>query len=239
MYSYCLRAARESEGRRGRSARRTAGGIDREVESKTVSIRLRLLRCVQVRGEAVQFVLDAFKDDVFAIATHPFGCRIVQRVLEYCSPAQMEPVLAEVLRSAADLMRDQYGNYVIQHIVEHGTTEQRSAIIRHFVGNILACAQHKFASNVVERCLEYGLPSERELLIQEAITADEAGVTPLHSMMKDQYANYVVQKMLALATPPQRARMVVLLRENAPTLKRFPYGRHILARLERMGEKVA
>lgn len=46
-------------------------------------------------------------------------------------------------------------------------------------------------------------------------------------MMKDQYANYVVQKMLELAEPDQRKEMLNQIRFHLPTLKRFTFGKHI------------
>ncbi|CAA2934527.1 pumilio homolog 1-like [Olea europaea subsp. europaea] len=56
-------------------------------------------------------------------------------------------------------------------------------------------SQQKYASNVVEKCLSFGTPEERQTLVNEILgTTDE---NELHQvMMNDQFANYVVQKML-------------------------------------------
>jgi pumilio RNA-binding family len=51
-----------------------------------------------------------------------------------------------------------------------------------------------FCSNVVEKCVEYGGPSERQLVITEMLGQTEEN-EPLQAMMKDQFANYVVQKV--------------------------------------------
>jgi hypothetical protein len=56
---------------------------------------------------------------------------------------------------------------------------------------------------------------------------------PLHIMMKDQYANYVVQKMLDLAEAPQRKVLMHKIRPHCSTLRKYTYGKHILAKLER------
>ena len=52
-------------------------------------------------------------------------------------------------------------------------------------------------------------------------------------MMKDQYANYVVQKMIDLAEPMQRKDLMYLIRPHCITLRKYTYGKHILAKLEK------
>ena len=52
-------------------------------------------------------------------------------------------------------------------------------------------------------------------------------------MMKDQFANYVVQKMIDVAEPPQRKLLMQRIRPHVATLRKFTYGKHILAKLEK------
>ena len=52
-------------------------------------------------------------------------------------------------------------------------------------------------------------------------------------MMKDQYANYVVQKMIDVAEPTQRKVLMHKIRPHCSTLRKYTYGKHILAKLER------
>ena len=67
-------------------------------------------------------------------------------------------------------------------------------------GKVLHLSQHKFASNVVEKCVQNATRAERAVLIDEVCTANsDSPSSPLHIMMKDQYANYVVQKMIQAA----------------------------------------
>lgn len=55
----------------------------------------------------------------------------------------------------------------------------------------------------------------------------------LYSMMKDQYANYVVQRMIEVAEPPQRKLLLHKIRPHVPSLRKYTYGKHILAKLEK------
>ena len=51
---------------------------------------------------------------VLPLSTHPYGCRVIQRILEHCTPEQTTPILDELHANTERLVQDQYGNYVIQ-----------------------------------------------------------------------------------------------------------------------------
>ena len=61
----------------------------------------------------------------------------------------------------------------------------------------------------------------------------EHSTTALQVMMKDQYANYVVQKMIDVAEPSQRKILMHKIRPHISTLKKYTYGKHILAKMEK------
>ena len=63
---------------------------------------------------------------------------------------------------------------------------------------------HPFYSNVVEKCVTHASRAERAVLIDEVCSLTEGPHSALYTMMKDQYANYVVQKMIDVAEPTQR-----------------------------------
>ena len=51
-------------------------------------------------------------------------------------------------------------------------------------------------------------------------------------LMKDQYANYVVQKMIDVAEPSQRKILMHKIRPHIATLRKYTYGKIILGRLD-------
>ena len=66
------------------------------------------------------------KGAVVGLSTHPYGCRVVQRVLEHCTIEEAKDTIRrQILQSTAPLATDQYGNYVIQHMLEHGSDSAR------------------------------------------------------------------------------------------------------------------
>lgn len=53
-------------------------------------------------------------------------------------------------------------------------------------------------------------------------------------MMKDQYGNYVVQKVLEVCDDTQREQLLQRVRAQLCTLKKYTYGKHIVARMEKL-----
>nr|XP_046153829.1 pumilio homolog 2 isoform X1 [Oncorhynchus gorbuscha]XP_046153830.1 pumilio homolog 2 isoform X1 [Oncorhynchus gorbuscha]XP_046153832.1 pumilio homolog 2 isoform X1 [Oncorhynchus gorbuscha]XP_046153833.1 pumilio homolog 2 isoform X1 [Oncorhynchus gorbuscha] len=215
-------------------------------------------KCIEcVQPQALQFIIDAFQGQVFVLSTHPYGCRVIQRILEHCTQEQTLPILEELHQhseqlgqkyqgvslemtpktyytvSSDALFKDQYGNYVIQHVLEHGRPEDKSKIVAEVRGKVLLLSQHKFASNVVEKCVIHSSRAERALLIDEVCCQKDGPHSALYTMMKDQYANYVVQRMIDMAEPAQRKIIMHKIRPHIATLRKYTYGKHILAKLEK------
>ncbi|XP_031115539.1 pumilio homolog 2-like [Ipomoea triloba] len=191
-------------------------------------------KCIEcVPENSIQFIVTTFYDQVMTLSTHPYGCRVIQRVLEHCHSSETQSiVMHEILQSVCMLAQDQYGNYVVQHVLEHGKPEERSAIINKLKGQIVQMSQQKFASNVVEKCLTFGTPEERQILVDEMLGSDEN--EPLQIMMKDQFANYVVQKVLETCDDQQLELILNRIKDHLNALKKYTYGKHIVARVEKL-----
>ncbi|KAH1100675.1 hypothetical protein GLYMA_13G099300v4 [Glycine max] len=197
-------------------------------------------KCIEsIPTKNIDFIISAFRGQIALLSMHPYGCRVIQRVLEHCSnEVQCQFIVDEILESVFTLAQDQYGNYVTQHVLERGKPQERSQIIHKLSGHIFQLSQHKFASNVVEKCLEYGDATDRQLLIAEIVGHDKQNDNLL-TMMKDQFANYVIQKVFEICSENQRATLLSRIRLHAHALKKYTYGKHIVARFEQLlGEGV-
>ncbi|KAL0918068.1 hypothetical protein M5K25_010056 [Dendrobium thyrsiflorum] len=193
-------------------------------------------KCIEcIPQDAIQFIISTFYDQVITLSTHPYGCRVIQRILEYCDdPKTQQIMMDEILQCVCLLAQDQYGNYVVQHVLEHGKPHERSAIIEKLTGQIVHMSQQKFASNVVEKCLTFAGPEERQLLVNEMLGTTEDN-EPLQAMMKDQFANYVVQKVLETCDDDQQRELILSrVKVHLNSLKKYTYGKHIVARVEKL-----
>ncbi|XP_063720421.1 rho GTPase-activating protein gacZ-like isoform X4 [Symsagittifera roscoffensis] len=189
-----------------------------------------------VNPGALQFIIGAFAGQVTELSMHPYGCRVIQRILEHCTIQQTAPILEELHAHTEKLVQDQYGNYVIQHILEHGRAEDKSKIVQELRGKVMLLAQHKFASNVVEKCVVHASRPERAMLIEEVLYGEGAN-SALCTMMRDQFANYVVQKMIDVAEASQRKILMAKIRPHISMLRKYTYGKHIIAKMEKYYNK--
>lgn len=186
----------------------------------------------KIPPQHIQFIINAFNEQVYQLATHPYGCRVIQRMLEHCEEAQAA-ILAELHNYAYHLIQDQYGNYVIQHVLEQGAPDDKEAMMLVIKQHVLIFSRHKFASNVVEKCVIYGNRRQRRALIEEIATEREDGTLPITVMMKDQFANYVIQKLLDVSEGEDFDLLVSIIKPHLASLKKYSYGKH-LASIERL-----
>ena len=195
----------------------------------------------------IQFILNAFKGQVKELSMHPYGCRVIQRILEHTANCHKQAILDELRSCSTDLVQDQYGNYVIQHVMQHGYEPDRNLLVKEVQSHLLEFSQHKFASNVVEKCLQYANKRDRDDMIWTIINVTfdmnspvdaKTGHCVLESMVRDPYANYVVQKVIDVSDERQRGAILRYVKENIVQLRRYTYGKHIIVRLEKiMNEK--
>ncbi len=113
---------------------------------------------------------------------------------------------------------------VIQHVLKHGKPKDRNVLMEEVQTNLLAYSQHKFASNVVEKCLQFGTLKERAYIIDHVFTANSPGIRDgqknlLHTMVCDPYANYVVQKMLDIATTEQHNAIMAEIKAHSTQVR--------------------
>ena len=83
-------------------------------------------KCIQIvqPSDGIREMLDAIAEN--SLARHSFGCRSVQRLLQYCTIFEItESVTADVMTTILELTQNQFGNYVVQHLVGHGPDDSR------------------------------------------------------------------------------------------------------------------
>ena len=115
-------------------------------------------------------------------------------MLEHCQEPSRTMLLQELHACASTLIVDQYGNYVTQHVIEHGRGEDRARIISLVTVQLVLFSKHKFASNVVEKSIEFGTDEQRRDIVKQLIVLDNKGESPIQSLIKDQYGNYVIRE---------------------------------------------
>eukprot|EP00924_Labyrinthula_sp_SR-Ha-C_P004592 augustus_masked-scaffold_1-processed-gene-5.44-mRNA-1 protein AED:1.00 eAED:1.00 QI:0/-1/0/0/-1/1/1/0/505 len=155
------------------------------------------------------FVFKQCINDALTITKHRHGCCVYQRCIKaaHYDRIILGKLLEKITANAIRLMQDPFANYVVQYALEF--PEVRLAIGRAVKGKVCELACHKFSSNVIEKLVEYD-----ELLINEIIES----VKP---MLRDQYANYVLQKCVQVGPSALVNKLVSRLKIDMPELGQY------------------
>jgi mRNA-binding protein PUF3 len=172
---------------------------------------------VLVPREHIDFMMAGLKGHVYELASHQYGCRVVQRVLEHGTEVDKTAMMLELHASSSMLITDVYGNYVIQHVLEKGKPEDRAKMIGVVTPQLLTLSRHKNASNVVEKCILLGTLEEQRA-IRDQLMGDDAN-SPLFQLMKDQFGNYVIQKLVKALQGQDRVVLVNKLASHLQSLR--------------------
>ncbi|KAI9671133.1 MAG: hypothetical protein M1817_003640 [Caeruleum heppii] len=176
--------------------------------------------------EDAQFIFDAVGTYCVVVGTHRHGCCVLQRCIDHASGNQKVHLISQISMNAFPLVQDPFGNYVVQYILDLNEPNFTDPLVHRFIGHVPALSKQKFSSNVIEKCIRTSEPAMRHLLIQEMLEHDE-----LEKMLRDSYANYVIQTAIDFADIELRNRLIENIRPILPAIRSTPYGRRIQGKI--------
>ncbi|KAF9438305.1 hypothetical protein BGZ76_008693 [Entomortierella beljakovae] len=182
----------------------------------------------RLASEDNQFIYNAISAHCVEVATHRHGCCVLQRCIDHASASQKIQLVRGITFNALALVQDPFGNYVVQYVLDLADNRFTDALIRRFIGSVCLLSVQKFSSNVIEKCIRVAEPETRKFLIEEMVNKAR-----LDKLLRDSYANYVVQTALEFADPIQRAQLVECIRPLLPAIRNTPYGKRIQSKLHR------
>lgn len=222
------------------------------LQKATVQLQkdIRSNKMVEKNTALLRQIEQAVADDVLILAVHPNACRLVQRVLGRCNvraSTYIGQIMTIVYASYHTLAIDQHGNFILQHILDNGTQSQVDSVQSFVCSRVLELAQHKFGSHLVEKCLQSSTPAQAEAIVKELLkptghneeyinakieeSEERREESTLLMLMKDPYANFVVQRAFDASPGYLRSTLAKEIRQHAQVLNKFTYGRHILSHI--------
>jgi len=176
--------------------------------------------------EDAQFIFDTVGTNCVAVGTHRHGCCVLQRCIDHATGLQKAKLISQITASAFHLVQDPFGNYVLQYIVDLQEECFTNPLCHAFQGQIPSLSKQKFSSNVIEKCIRGAETSVTRMMIDEMLNANE-----LERMLKDSYANYVVQTAMDYADVDTRDKLVQSIRPLLPLVRQTPHGRRIQSKI--------
>ncbi|GAB1211576.1 hypothetical protein ATERTT37_000699 [Aspergillus terreus] len=180
----------------------------------------------RLSAEDAQFIYDAVGANCVVVGTHRHGCCVLQRCIDHASGEQRARLIAQITSNAFALVQDPFGNYVVQYILDLAEPHFTEPLCQTFRGNIPALSKQKFSSNVIEKCLRTADVQIRRQMIDEMLAGNE-----LEKMLRDSFANYVVQTAMDFADADTRTRIVECIRPILPSIRQTPHGRRIAGKM--------
>lgn len=173
-----------------------------------------------------QFIFDAVGNNCVEVGTHRHGCCVLQRCIDHATGDQKMWLIQRITEHSRVLVQDPFGNYVVQYIIDLNEPSFTEPIVGMFQGCISQLSRHKFSSNVIEKCLRCAQAPSKDMIVEEILVPQE-----LERLLRDSFANYVIQTALEFATPHQKYRLVEGIRPVLPQIRTTPYGRRIQAKI--------
>jgi hypothetical protein len=174
-----------------------------------------------------QFIFDAVGTHCVDVGTHRHGCCVLQRCIDHASGDQKAWLIRQISNNAYVLVQDPFGNYVVQYILDLGEPIFTEPLVAMFQGRVPQLSKQKFSSNVIEKCLRCAQEPSKDMLIEEMLQPSE-----LDRLLRDSFANYVIQTALDYANPAMKNRLIDAIRPYLPAIRTTPYGRRIQAKIQ-------
>lgn len=173
-----------------------------------------------------QFIFDAVGNSCVEVGTHRHGCCVLQRCIDHADGEQKVQLIQRITQHAVTLVQDPFGNYVVQYIIDLNEPMFTEPVAQQFLGRINQLSRHKFSSNVIEKCIRCASDQSKDQIVVELLDSGE-----MERLIRDAYANYVVQTALEFSTMYMKQQLVETIRPILPAVRQTPYGRKIQAKV--------
>lgn len=192
-------------------------------------------------SEQVQDVRSELLGSTETLMCDQYGNYVVQHVLENGTAADVAAIVGSMRGKILLLSQHKYASNVVEKCVTHAAPATRTAMIEEVLEVRTTVMPLPPVAPVAPPAL---LPDASRAITEGDVVAGAAtatvepplrATTALDVMIRDPYANYVIQRMLDVAAPAERMRLIELITPQLEDLRGFPYGKHIASKVETSG----
>lgn len=185
-------------------------------------------------SEDARFIFEAVGNNCVTVGTHRHGCCVLQRCIDHADGLQKGEMVNHVIANANALVQDPFGNYVVQYILDLSEPCFTEPLSRAFLPTIVFLSKQKFSSNVIEKCIRCAGADTRRDIIREIMVPQA-----LEKLLRDSFANYVVQTAMDFADEEVKPTLVEHIRAILPTIRNTPHGRRIQTKITDYDNRMA
>ena len=175
----------------------------------------------------VQQIIGDVERNYRALALDQHGNFILQHILGSAADPVAQRVQDFVRENVVELSQHKFGSHLVEKSLSSATPPQAAALIKELLqptGRNAECISKFNASAVAAG----EIPS---IIKSDEANGSSVNTSALLFLMKDPYANFVVQRAFDASHGKLRAQLATEIRQRSNLLSRFTYGRHILSHI--------
>jgi len=180
-----------------------------------------LQKCIMVmHPRSMQFIINelTYTTGAACVASeNKYGCRVIQRLLEYCSPAQVVGVVDDLLLNCVANCCHKYSKYAMQCLLEHGTVPQVHNLMNFLAANASQIARDVNGCSVMGKAMSTGLRAD-QMRVAGAVSA----VPGLLKIMAQQKQSHYVAKIICEVMNQAQAVEAITVRGTKTQVVDFP-----------------
>ncbi|SPO21209.1 related to PUF3 - transcript-specific regulator of mRNA degradation [Ustilago trichophora] len=154
-------------------------------------------------------LLDELHAGAYSLMQHQYGNYVIQWVLQRGQPQDREQVIAKIKGSVLTLSRHKFASNVIEEVVRTSSIKDRTELLEEILTPSTATATSATATTATTAST-----SASAISTGSDTTAVSPQMAPAVLMMKDQYANYVLQRFLEKADAMQRSKLIEVIQPS-------------------------
>jgi hypothetical protein len=140
----------------------------------------------------IEEIVEKGLDGVREIATHRYGCRIMEELLKNCSHAQLAELADSLLVDSELLCIHMYGNYVMQSLLRNASSMQRQKLVKTIIDHAVLIGSNFYGCSVLAHVLDASTDESR-LLTRNLLSVDGL----LTAMNSHKHGKAIVEGLLA------------------------------------------
>ncbi|CAH8489717.1 unnamed protein product [Schistosoma turkestanicum] len=192
-------------------------------------------------------ILSELHQHTEALVKDQYGNYVIQHVLEHGKTEDKSRIVEHIKGRVAKLSVHKFASNVVEKAVANASRIERQLLINEVLEETVS-TDHLILSNG-QQSREFRMnnhngddENDDDDDDDDVDDGDDGGdggdqrrtrSSVLVMMMKDQFANYVIQKMLDVAEQPIRKELMTQIRPHLNILRKYTYGKHIINKMEK------
>jgi hypothetical protein len=174
--------------------------------------------------DTCEFIISAVQDRCTAMAMHKFSCRVVNRLIEYCSLEQVKGIVQGIMQNVYKLARHKFGKHTIEVVLQR-IPHLRSDVLAYLIGDFLDLCCHRDGSIIVERLLTFCDRQDQSKIINTMVRRGDS----LIKLASEKYGSHV---LAALAKHPESSQIRCILEQHVGDLREMKEAQKVLEAFE-------